>query len=296
MLMPLSILLPLINKNFKKPYVMLLTLVITSLTFKGIEYLFLIGVFDIDEVILNIVGAFLIFLLIYKTKLIELLKEYFTFKIKDKTLNIIYVVLFIMLIFLGSNRIFLYIYKEYSLIPEISGSFKCDNKEQEVGVIDGYKYYTNCHGNYEIIYDNYKHTLKDFISNYPNLDKYMDKFKLRREKYITDILVKDNSLSNKELVLKTPYSNIYYYNIESIIVKVGDIEYELKDYLNNKDLYIDLNYTFKNKEKFHSIKNNYSVSLGEYFNSLNCLDNIYLLPKNYKINNNTCNYLNNIQK
>ncbi len=287
----ITIFLPLINKRFKNTYLFTLTVIGLGFLYEGIEYLLLIGCFDIDMIIVRTVGSLVCFLIIYKTKLISKIKEKLPrIKVNFKLLNLVYLGLFIILIMIISDNTFNYLNsKNYNKVS-ISGTFKCGNEETEVGIIDNYLYYSKCMGDYAIILDNERLTLEDFIRNTKDITKYMNKFKLRREKYITSVNVIENSLVGKKFIRKFDSRIEYYYNIESIKVNVDNETYNYEDYLKNftpKDL--DLNYT---REKFYRDNiDGYSFYTGEYYNNLYCKDSMYYLPKTYKITKNTCSYL-----
>ena len=292
MLSPLAIILPLTNKKFKNTYLFTLTTIFIGFLYEGIEYIFLIGVFDIDIIILRTIGALVIFLLIYKTKL----REIISVKLKNikpniKVLNNIYILLFFFLVLISSNCIFQVIDESLPKKASISGTYKCDNKEELVAINDNYRYYTKCHGKYSISYKNNLVTLEEFIRTNPDITKYMDKFKLRREKVITDIQVTKDNFS-KKLIKNMESKKIYYYNIESIKVRIDDNIYNYEDYLKTfepkgLDLYFTKNMFFQSN-KYH-----YKFYTNDYFTYLICDNLEYFLPKNYKITNNICNYLKN---
>lgn len=71
MLTPLAILLPLINNRFMKIRYFLSSIIFFSFSIELIQYIIEIGSFDIDDLILNISGSFIFFLIIIKTKLIN---------------------------------------------------------------------------------------------------------------------------------------------------------------------------------------------------------------------------------
>ena len=85
MLTPLSILLPLINDKFKKTKIFLISIVGLTLFIEIVQFFVNVGSFDIDDVILNIGGAFSLYFLIKKTKLKIYLEKFFlTLKINNK--------------------------------------------------------------------------------------------------------------------------------------------------------------------------------------------------------------------
>ncbi len=293
MFIGIAILLPLVNEKFKKTYLFIPMIIFLGFLYEGIEYIFMIGSFDIDMIILRTIGALIIFLIVYKTKLLEKLKvKLAKIKVNIKVLNVLYIGLFILLIIFISDGTSTYFKEKSVKDASISGLIKCSSSlnEVEVGVVDNYRYYTKCQGDYSIIYKNNKYTLLNFISETPDITKYMDKFKLRREKFITDVKVIENNETSKKLVETFNDIKSYYYNIDSIKVTVDNNTYNYEDYLQHyTPSEIDLNFT--RKDFFRSNQDGYSFYTLEYYNNLYCGDSMYYLPKTYKITKYSCNYL-----
>ena len=100
-----------------------------SFTYEGIEYLLLIGTFDIDSIILNIVGASLLYLIIYRSRVVSYLKRKMPrFKKNYKFLNFLYISLFIILIIGCSSEFFIYLDGKILKKVEINGYIKCNSK------------------------------------------------------------------------------------------------------------------------------------------------------------------------
>ncbi len=301
MLMPLSILLPLLNDKFKNFFLFFLVILLFSFTYEGIEYLLLIGTFDIDSIILNIVGASLLYLIIYRSRVVSYLKRKMPrFKKNYKFLNFLYISLFIILIIGCSSEFFIYLDGKILKKVEINGYIKCNSKEELVTVYNNYRYYSSCSGKYNVIYENQSFSLDSFIAIVPDILKYKDMFKLRREKVITNVEINENKNIGKKLLSEVGNDKIYLYNIASINIKLGTKEYDYQEYLNDyqeglKEDFSFLNDYYSNYQWFSSIKNHYSLKVYDGYNELFCKDTYYL-PKDYKITSQTCNYLDNLKE
>lgn len=97
MLTPLSILLPLINNKFKRITNFLITIIIVCLSIELTQYITRIGNLDVDDIILNVSGSLMIYIIIVKTKLYYIIyKIFYEYTISTKTQNIIYYTLLIL--------------------------------------------------------------------------------------------------------------------------------------------------------------------------------------------------------
>ncbi len=186
--MPMALFLPLLFKRQNKVFQFVITLILMIL---GIEFLQLItgsGRFDIDDLILNLFGAVLVYLL-FKIKSVKaLIHNIFLLeknKISKKSyIKIISFIVIAIVLFMGviiyRNKLYDKNYEEHSKIynPEITfeHSDECsDNNlfyEDEV-----YKYYFECYDNddfYLIVNNEEKYYVKDFLdSSKYNYDIYM---------------------------------------------------------------------------------------------------------------------------
>ena len=94
MLTPLAILLPLLDDRFKKIKNFLIVTILFGLLIEVSQYITKIGSFDIDDLMLNVVGSFIIFLIITKTKIIKCLyKLFYEIYVSEKIVNIVYYIL-----------------------------------------------------------------------------------------------------------------------------------------------------------------------------------------------------------
>ena len=177
--MPMALFLPLLFKRQNKAFQFVITLILMIL---GIEFLQLItgsGRFDIDDLILNLFGSVLVYLL-FKIKSVDALIHniFLLEKNKISKKSYIKIILFIVIaivLFMGvivyRNKLYDKNYEEYSKIynPEITfeHSDECSGNnlfyEDEV-----YKYYFECYDNddfYLIVNNEEKYHVKDFLDS-----------------------------------------------------------------------------------------------------------------------------------
>lgn len=298
MLVPFSIF-PLISKRFKKFGIFFPTIILFSLLYALIKYIFLIGVFDIDTIILNVIGGVIFYLILYKTNLIVNIKN----KINNKKklyylLNISYLVIFILLIFLSTSY-FQMLYNEENSKVEIAGTINCNEKEFLVTNYNNYRFYSSCHGDYKINYKNQNMSLKDLIIRLDGTKKENDlkMFNVRKEKIITNVEVIENKNLGKQLIKDYKYYKLYTYNIESIVYTIDNKKYDYFDYLKYPSHYEleDGIYLLDERtyEDFYSHISDYLITSYKNYLFLSCGDSEYILPRDYKIEKNSCQMLKN---
>ena len=295
MLTPLAVLLPLINDKFKKVINYLIIIVLCSLSIEISQFITKIGSFDIDDLILNMGGTFIIFLIITKTKLINYLyKLFYEVNISKKVVNIIYyillAILFIIYVWYSSL-----IYIRYQEQKVDFSNLVCESNEKTyIGTFGKYNYYSECkfegyvkRGN-EIIFTN------DLLSRFgQNIDNYTKQLKLIKEEAITNVEVKLLK-GNKKIIYNTENHKKYLIDIESISYYKNGVECIIKDTLpsnDNKDCSADLVTVTKS-----NLNKGYVISEGEYYNELSCVTGMYsdtkyvdyIVPKDYKLDENSC--------
>ena len=177
--MPMALFLPLLFKKQSKFKNFIITMVISIL---GIEFLQLIttsGRFDIDDLILNLFGAAIMYLLLNIKSVNDLINNVFLLehnKISKK--SYIKIILFILIIIIICVSIIVYRNKlynqnvdDYNSINNPNITFEHDNNcgdnnsfyEDEI-----YKYYFKCYDNsyfYVVVNDKDKFSVKDFLNN-----------------------------------------------------------------------------------------------------------------------------------
>ena len=232
--MPMAFFLPLLFKRQNKVFQFVITLILMIL---GIEFLQLItgsGRFDIDDLILNLFGAVLVYLL-FKIKSVKaLIHNIFLLeknKISKKSyIKIISFIVIAIVLFMGviiyRNKLYDKNYEEHSKIynPEITfeHSDECsDNNlfyEDEV-----YKYYFECYDNddfYLIVNNEEKYYVKDFLDsskyNY-DIDMLLSTMDYNNIKYKVE-----NKYPHFNMKVKNTFGSAYYgpSDVDSDIAKL----------------------------------------------------------------------------
>ena len=232
--MPMALFLPLLFKRQNKVFQFVITLTLMIL---GIEFLQLItgsGRFDIDDLILNLFGAVLVYLL-FKIKSVNALIHNIFLLEKNKISKKYYIkiILFIVIaivLFMGvivyRNKLYDKNYEEYSKIynPEITfeHSDECsDNNlfyEDEV-----YKYYFECYDNddfYLIVNNEEKYHVKDFLDNSKynyDIDMLLSTMDYNNIKYKVE-----NKYPHFNMKVKNTFGSAYYgpSDVDSDIAKL----------------------------------------------------------------------------
>ena len=232
--MPMALFLLLLFKRQNKAFQFVITLILMIL---GIEFLQLItgsGRFDIDDLILNLFGAVLVYLLFKIKSVNALIHNIFLLeknKISKKSyIKIISFIVIAIVLFMGvivyRNKLYDKNYEEYSKIynPEITfeHSDECsDNNlfyEDEV-----YKYYFECYGNddfYLIVNNEEKYHVKDFLDsskyNY-DIDMLLSTMDYNSIKYKVE-----NKYPHFNMKLKNTFGSAYYgpSDVDSDIAKL----------------------------------------------------------------------------
>lgn len=232
--MPMALFLPLLFKRQNKVFQFVITLILMIL---GIEFLQLItgsGRFDIDDLILNLFGAVLVYLL-FKIKSVKaLIHNIFLLeknKISKKSyIKIISFIVIAIVLFMGviiyRNKLYDKNYEEHSKIynPEITfeHSDECsDNNlfyEDEV-----YKYFFECYDNddfYLIVNNEEKYYVKDFLDsskyNY-DIDMLLSTMDYNNIKYKVE-----NKYPHFNMKVKNTFGSAYYgpSDVDSDIAKL----------------------------------------------------------------------------
>lgn len=232
--MPMALFLLLLFKRQNKVFQFVITLILMIL---GIEFLQLItgsGRFDIDDLILNLFGAVLVYLL-FKIKSVKALIHNIFLLEKNKTskksyIKIISFIVIAIVLFMGviiyRNKLYDKNYEEHSKIynPEITfeHSDECsDNNlfyEDEV-----YKYYFECYDNddfYLIVNNEEKYYVKDFLDsskyNY-DIDMLLSTMDYNNIKYKVE-----NKYPHFNMKVKNTFGSAYYgpSDVDSDIAKL----------------------------------------------------------------------------
>ena len=177
--MPMALFLPLLFKKQSKFKNFIITIVIIILGIESLQLITTSGRFDIDDLILNLFGAAIMYLLLNIKSVNDLINNVFLLehnKISKK--SYIKIILFILIIIIICVSIIVYRNKlynqnvdDYNSINNPNITFEHDNNcgdnnsfyEDEI-----YKYYFKCYDNsyfYVVVNDKDKFSVKDFLNN-----------------------------------------------------------------------------------------------------------------------------------
>ena len=311
MLTPLSILLPLINDKFKKTKIFLISIVSLTLFIEIVQFLINVGSFDIDDIILNIGGAFLLYLLIKRTKLKKIIEFIFLkFSIKKKIIgNLFYTLLFIVLLLISSFYIYRFVLDINSRKVDISKLVCLSDERTFITDYNNYHYYSNCnYGVGEVKIGNEIKDLENFLKSSFFNEEYEQKLGLEKEKIITDIKVKVNEDIGKVLVNEYTTGKAYWYNIESITVTKDGVDYDYREYLRdleeNKNT-VEIDLSPLEETVYISPNSDYRILKSPYYQTLSCIEGghlsgnptySYILSLDYEITSESCNVLNSLDE
>lgn len=297
MLTPLAILLPLIDDRFKKIKYYIGTIVLFSLVIEISQHITEIGNFDVDDLILNICGSFILYLIVLKTKLFNwFYKLFYEVNIPKKLSNIIYYILLVSLFIVYAWYCSL-IYMRYKEMQVDFSNLKCVTQEKTyLGNIGRYNYYSECklegyvkRGNENVFVDD---LVKRFGSS---IDNYSKELKLIKEEAITNVYVK-LSKGTRKLISDTDKQKTYLIDIDKISYYKNGVECIIEDSLPSDDKDCSANWLTVTKS---DINKGYVISEGEYYNELSCVTGMYrdskyidyIVSKDYELNENSCSKL-----
>ena len=296
MLTPLAILLPLIDEKFKKIRYYLIFIFIFSFFIELIQYITQIGSFDIDDLILNVSGSLILFIIIIKTKLFNyIFKLFYEINIPKKVSNFVYYILLVILFIIYVWYCSL-IYIRYQENKVDFSNIKCMLEEKiYLGNIGRYNYYSECKldgyvkkGNESIFVDD---LVKKFNSS---IENYSKELKLIKEEAITNIYVKI-SKGIRRLIFETDKKQIYLIDIDKISYYKNGVECIIEDSFPKEEKDCSANLVSITKS---NINKGYVISVGEYYNQLSCVTGMYqdtkyvdyIVPKDYELNENSVQY------
>ena len=177
--MPMALFLPLLFKKQSKFKNFIVTIVISILGIESLQLITTSGRFDIDDLILNLFGAVIMYLLLNIKSVNDLINNIFLLehnKISKKSyIKIISFILIIIIICVSiivyRNKLYNQNVDDYNSINNPNITFEHDNNcgdnnsfyEDEI-----YKYYFKCYDNsyfYVVVNDKDKFSVKDFLNN-----------------------------------------------------------------------------------------------------------------------------------
>lgn len=177
--MPMALFLPLLFKKQSKFKNFIITMIIIILGIESLQLITTSGRFDIDDLILNLFGAAIMYLLLNIKSVNDLINNVFLLehnKISKKSyIKIISLILMIIIICVSiivyRNKLYNQNVDDYNSINNPNITFEHDNNcgdnnsfyEDEI-----YKYYFKCYDNsyfYVVVNDKDKFSVKDFLNN-----------------------------------------------------------------------------------------------------------------------------------
>ena len=137
MLTPLAVLLPLLSDKFKRVKNYFLCVLILTIIIESAQYIFKLGSFDIDDIILNVGGTVLFYIIIYKSKLKSIINKIFlTYKSDKKIFKYLYYLSMIFSIIVIIYYIFLIFSNlKYSLKEALENNFLKESDLKKLNII-----------------------------------------------------------------------------------------------------------------------------------------------------------------
>lgn len=298
MLIPLAILLPLIFDRYKKTKYYIKIIISFCLTIEILQHITKTGNFDIDDLILNIVGSFIFYLIILKTKLFTwFYKLFYEVTIPKQISNIIYYTLLI-LIFIIYLWYFNLIYMRYKEMQVDFSNLKCTTQEKTyLGNRGMYNYYSKCKLEGYVKKGNGNIFVNDLVKRFgSSIDKYTKELKLIKEEAITNVEVKLSKGTRKLIYTYQNNKKVYLIDIEKISYYKNGVECIIEDTLQADDKDCDAGLVTVTKS---NINKGYVISKGKYYNELSCITGMYhntkytdyIVPKDYELNEDSCTKL-----
>lgn len=177
--MPMALFLPLLFKKQSKFKNFIITMIIIILGIESLQLITTSGRFDIDDLILNLFGAAIMYLLLNIKSVNDLINNIFLLehnKISKKSyIKIISFILIIIIVYLSiivyRNKLYNQNVDNYNNINNPDIIFKYSNNCSENNLFyedEIYKYYFKCYDNsyfYVVVNDKDKFSVKDFLNN-----------------------------------------------------------------------------------------------------------------------------------
>ena len=257
-LMPMAIFLPLLFKKTRKLKNFLLTVVIIVFCIEIVQFLTLTGSCDIDDIILNVTGAIIAYIIFKVNSINNLIRNIFLLesnKISRKSyfkiiLSIVIILIIVAFILVYRNALYNKNIENYNNINNPNVTFEYNNECSNNNLFYEdkiYKYYFECYDNddfYVIVNDKDKFSVEEFLDyskyNYDinrllyGLNYYNIKYKIEHKYTYFNIEIENNSNGSyyvpfnvdsdiAELVLvdKTNNDKILNYEINIIPKKSG---------------------------------------------------------------------------
>ena len=286
MLTPLAVLLPLLSDKFKRVKNYFLCVLILTITIESTQYIFKLGSFDIDDIILNVGGSVLFYIIICKSKLKSIIKKIFlTYKSDKKVFKYLYYLSMIFSIIVIIYYIFLIFTNIYENKIDYQ-NLKCiQNNKEFIVKINNDNYYSLCKYEGFIKKGNIKYSIKESLENNFLKESDLKKLNIIKNEFITNVkIIEDNKIN------KISNSNYTYY-----LVNIKDMIYHFDE--KNESIYDLINTENVNDYVFSLVKISYfsndkimTAYSGKYFDVINCLNatEYYIVSKDYEYDENFC--------
>lgn len=286
MLTPLAVLLPLLSDKFKRVKKYFLCVLILTITIESTQYIFKVGSFDIDDIILNVGGTVLFYIIIYKSKLKSIINKIFlTYKSDKKVFKYLYYLSMIFSVIVIIYYIFLIFTNIYENKIDYK-NLKCiQNNKEFIVKINNDNYYSLCKYEGFIKKGNIKYSLKEALQNNFLKESDLKKLNIIKKESITNVkIIEDNKIK------KISNSNYTYY-----LVNIKDMIYHFDE--KNESIYDLINTENVNDYIFSLVKISYfsndkimTAYSGKYFDVINCtnINEYYIVSKDYEYDENFC--------
>lgn len=286
MLTPLAVLLPLLSDKFKRVKNYFLCVLILTITIESAQYIFKLGSFDIDDIILNVGGSVLFYIIICKSKLKSIIKKIFlTYKSDKKVFKFLYYLSMIFSIIV----IIYYIFLIFTNIYENKNDYqnlKCiQNNKEFIVKINNDNYYSLCKYEGFIKKGNIKYSIKEALQNNFLKESDLKKLNIIKKEFITNVkIIEDNKIN------KISNSNYTYYlvNIKDMIYHFDEKKESIYDLINTENVN---DYVFSLvKISYFSNDKIMTAYSGKYFDVINCtnINEYYIVSKDYEYDENFC--------
>ena len=287
--MPFAVILPNMNDKLKLSRNYIITVIFISICMKGIGYILHYSVLDIDDIILNVIGSIVLFIILKNKKVNKFINNIlFNVKMKEKLHNVLYISIYILFIGISVIKAFGGIMTLYDAYYRDFSHFNCyKNEKTYIATIGNEKYYSKCdYKDSYIIAGTMRFSVPDYVKSWQYRESDNLKLFIIKEKVIDNIKIKGKNNSFKELKVHQGTKKVYMVDIDYISLTKNGIMYRIDE---QNEYSIDLDVLVE----FNSIKDyaDYSCALykGNDFNILHMfLDNNefyeFIIPKSYKIN------------
>lgn len=296
MLVPLSVLLPLIDESFKRIWKFISMTFMISLFIECFQLITNLGSFDIDDILLNSFGAVFLYLIIFKTNIYKWFYNiFYKFNIPLKIANCFYYLILLFIVIIDVFYINL-IYVKYKESKIDFSNMICEISEKTyIGTFGNYNYYSKCKLSGYIIRGVQTLSPNELLESIgENIEKYAAELKLIKEDAITNVEV---SLSKGvfKIIKNEDFQQIYLVDIDRISYLKNGIECIIdKEIPLDETCHANLTDVYK-----MDLNKGYIIYKGTYYNKLSCITGKYIdsksidyiVPLDYKLNADSCEIL-----